>query len=709
MNPNSLRRLWRLSQKELKETSRDRRTIITLLMMPLLVYPLLSMAMNRYLLTSDAETVPYKIGVTNQADAVWVQQVMESPDSLPPDAVLKSAGGEMAEFELFDTSDTTDGKPMDAPESILQRRVDVAIESTGDPGTYRLYAFRGDVRGQNARRILVERLKWYQMSRLARAAPQVQLPKLEIVDEGEPDNEPILATIVPLVLVLMTITGAVYPAIDLTAGERERGTMEALMASPVSRFQVLLAKYFAVIVIAMLTAIANLAAMFTTLWLGGLLPLLTGGDAFPWLQVLQILGLLILFSGFFSAVLLSLTSFARSFKEAQAYLIPVMLLSLAPGMLSLLPGIRLAGPLAIAPLINIVMLAREVLSGSANPAAATMAVISTIGYAAAALSIASHLFGSDAVTRTSDQSIASLLKRPRRSAAIPTPQTTAMVVALLVPIYFVISNVLTKYLGTLKSMMLGDLDDLPLEAAVQLQTRAMVLSAVSLVLVFGLIPLAATWIGRSRIKTTYRLHRPAILAVVGAAVVGLGAWAIAHEAFVIADAVGIGGLSEKRIEETKKLLEAWEVVPLWLLLGTLAVAPAVIEELCFRGFLFSSMLRVLSPARTILLTSFLFGLFHVLTGSALLVERFIPTFLLGLVLGTIAYRSGSVLPGIVMHFIHNGLLETIGHYHKRLDFLGADFDNQTHLPVMWIVIATGIAVVGMILVFQSRSATKEGG
>lgn len=704
MNPNSLRRLWRLSQKELKETSRDRRTIITLLMMPLLVYPLLSMAMNRYLLTSDAETVPYKIGVTNQADGFWIQQVMESPDSTPPDAVLKSAGGKMADFELYDTSDTTDGKPLDARESVLQRRVDVAIESTGDPDSYRLFAFRGDVRGQSARRILVERLKWYQMSQLARAAPQVQLPKLEIVDEGEPDDEPILATIVPLVLVLMTITGAVYPAIDLTAGERERGTMEALMASPVPRFQVLLAKYFAVIVIAMLTAIANLAAMFTTLWLAGLLPLLTGSDAFPWLQVLQIFGLLILFSGFFSAVLLSLTSFARSFKEAQAYLIPVMLLSLAPGMLSLLPGIRLAGPLAIAPLINIVMLAREVLSGSANPAAATIAVISTVGYAAAALSIASHLFGSDAVTRTSDQSIASLLKRPKRSTATATPQTAAMVVALLVPIYFVISNVLTKYLGTLKSMMLGNLDDLPLEAAVQLQTRAMVLSAVSLVLVFGLIPLAATWIGRSRIITTYRLHRPAILAVVGAAVVGLGAWAIAHEAFVIADAVGIGGLSEQRIQETKKLLEAWEVVPLWLLLATLAVAPAVIEELCFRGFLFSSILRVLSPARTILLTSFLFGLFHVLTGSALLVERFIPTFLLGLVLGTIAYRSGSVLPGIVMHFIHNGLLETIGHYHKQLDFLGADFDNQTHLPVLWIVVATSVAVVGMVLVFQSRPA-----
>ena len=698
-------RLWRLSHKELKETSRDRRTIITLLMMPLLVYPLLSMAMNRYLLTSESETVPYKIGAENSEDAQWVQSILESPDSTPPDEVLKSAGGELAEFELFDTSDAVDGNPVTAADSILRGTIDVGVASEGDPRQVQLYAFRGDMRSQAARRILVERFKWYELTQLKKSAANGDvagnkvLPKIQIIDEGEVQNEPILATIVPLVLVLMTITGAVYPAIDLTAGERERGTMEALMASPVPRFQVLLAKYFAVVVIAMLTAVANLAAMFTTLWLGGLLPLLTGSDVFPWLQVLQILGLLVLFSGFFSAVLLSLTSFARSFKEAQAYLIPVMLLSLAPGMLSLLPGVRLSGPLAIAPLINIVMLAREVLSGTVVPAAAAVAVISTVGYAAAALSIAAHLFGSDAVTRTSDQSFASLLKRPSRWTLVPTPQTAAMVLALLVPIYFVCSNLLMKYLSNMKSVMQGGLDDLSLDSAVALQTRSMWLSATTLVLVFGLIPLAATWLGRSRLLTTYRLARPALMAVIGAVVVGLGAWAIAHEAFVIADAMGIGGLSEKRIADTQKMLKAWQVVPPWVLLLTLAVTPAVIEELCFRGFLFSALRRVLSPLRTIVLTSFLFGLFHVLTGNALLVERFVPTFFLGLILGTIAYRTGSVIPGMAMHFVHNGLLEMVGHYHKQLEFLGADFDNQTHLPPLWIGIATTIAVVGMAIVW----------
>ena len=79
-----------------------------------------------------------------------------------------------------------------------------------------------------------------------------------------------LAALIPLVLVLMTVTGAVYPAIDLTAGERERGTLEMLIAAPVPRLGLLLAKYAAVLTVALLTALVNLAAMTITVHSTGL-------------------------------------------------------------------------------------------------------------------------------------------------------------------------------------------------------------------------------------------------------------------------------------------------------------------------------------------------------------------------------------------------------------------------------------------------------
>ena len=109
----------------------------------------------------------------------------------------------------------------------------------------------------------------------------------------------------------MTITGAVYPAIDLTAGERERGTLEALMAAPVPRLGLLIAKYIAVMAVALLTATANLLAMSVTLLSTGLGPLVFGEGGLSVLLIVQVLGLLVLFAAFFSAILLAITSFAQ--------------------------------------------------------------------------------------------------------------------------------------------------------------------------------------------------------------------------------------------------------------------------------------------------------------------------------------------------------------------------------------------------------------
>ena len=687
-------RIVRLCQKELRETVRDRRTIMTLFLMPLLLYPLLSMALNRFLLSSGASASnEYTIGVETQREGELLRAYLDDPQSKPPIPILKSSGGELAEFKILLT------EPITAVDALKQNSIDVAANVEFLPTPKVIFtAYRGDATSLAARRVLVERMQWLKSQYAQKVAEALsndyRAPiQVAVNDAGAVKEVPLLATIVPLVLVLMTITGAVYPAIDLTAGERERGTMESLMASPVPRFYVLFAKYVAVVIVALLTAMINLLAMFTTLWASGMLPMLTGGESFPWITVLQILGLLILFSGFFSAVLLSLTSFAKSFKEAQAYLIPVMLLAITPGMLSLMPGVSLSGALAIAPLISIVLLARDLLSGSFEPAAALAAVLSTIAYAFAALAIASRLFGSDAVTRTSEQSIATLFHRPKRSRPIPSIQAATLMLALLVPIYFIASNGLMRFLTQFR-------DNLSMSSQFWL-------NALTLFLTFGCVPWFACYLGRNNFRLTFRLHRPTVVTLIGAILMGLGAWAIAHESFVIAQSLGIGGLSEKRIEETLGQLENWKKVSPFVLLATFAVAPAIIEELCFRGFLFSSLSKVMSPGRVIVITAVIFGLFHVLTGNALLIERFVPTTLLGLILGWVAYRSGSVIPGMVMHFVHNGLLELVGYYHDTFDFFGSELDDQAHLPLLWLAATAGMLIVGAAIVWMGSSSVRN--
>ncbi len=134
-------------------------------------------------------------------------------------------------------------------------------------------------------------------------------PRPVVLEKSGSDGLISLAALVPLILILMTITGAVYPAIDLTAGERERGTLEILVATPVPRFELLTAKYLSVLSVAILTALVNLVCMAITLSWSGMAATVFGGVGISLELLVQVLALLLLFAAFFSAVLLCLTSF----------------------------------------------------------------------------------------------------------------------------------------------------------------------------------------------------------------------------------------------------------------------------------------------------------------------------------------------------------------------------------------------------------------
>src|SRR5262249_46331319 len=153
------------------------------------------------------------------------------------------------------------------------------------------------------------------------------------------------------------------------------------------------------VTVAVLTALINLVMMTLTVMLSGLSGLAPRlfGEGLSLLTIVQLFGLLLLFATFFSAVLLMLTSFARSFKEAQAYLIPLMLVSLAPGLIGMLPGLKLEGMLTVAPLVNIVLLGRDSLEGNGSWAPAVIVIASTFLYALAAIAGAARTFGAESV------------------------------------------------------------------------------------------------------------------------------------------------------------------------------------------------------------------------------------------------------------------------------------------------------------------------
>jgi sodium transport system permease protein len=685
----ALGRVFRLTRKELSEILRDRRTIVTLVAMPLLLYPLMSVAFQQFFLanrTSESITPEYRIGFETKealglfeyhlelAKRAYAERSAKEPvkDAAPQPRV----GGYLEPREKLD-------QLLRANE--IDLRIEIGKLPTFQNGPHDFLAecdvhyLPGSATAREALAYLESRFAALNEKHLAArlnwkgAEPVALLTLKRLPGPAEPGAGRMvsLAALVPLILILMTITGAVYPAIDLTAGERERGTLEILVAAPVSRFELLTAKYFSVVAVAVLTALVNLVCMVLTLRFSGLGRALFGDEGLSPGMVAQVLALLLLFAAFFSAVLLSLTSFARSFKEAQAYLIPLMLASMTPGALAMMPGLKLQGLLAIVPLVNIVLLARDLFEHQVDPATATVAVLTTLMYALAALSLAARVFGAESVLYSEQSSWADLLRRPDEPQAEASIPSALWCLALMAPLHFALVAVLQS-LGAL---------DVVVGFALMLAVNA---------LLFGAWPAFVAWLGRVDWRSGFGFNPPPLVSLLSAAILGASLWPL-ELGFLEWMRQGVDSSHEHLEAVAGQLRQTRERLGWGILLAV--IVPAVLEEWFFRGLLFNALRKRCQAMVTIGVSALLFGLTHVVTHIALGPERFLPSTLLGVVLGWVCWRSGSVWPSTLMHVAHNTLLLVVG-----MSAAG----QQSTVPPLWIAAGAAGAVVGAGLLFLAK-------
>ncbi len=713
-----LARLGRLVRKELSEILRDRRTIVTLLLMPLLLYPLLSLAFQQFFLAGVARerVTEYRIGVPEgfagrriishlrrplDLRAAWLASIVAHAGAPGPGSLLAGARGTM--FWLVPQPPPLAADPArptaraqlkvgvysedDLKRAVHDNEVDVGIRMLAAdptpglfgerPQAWQLLYLRDSARSREVlahieRECAIANVL-YARARLpaSRVASVVHLAVLPL-GESEAPAPLSLAALIPLILILMTITGAVYPAIDLTAGERERGTLEILVAAPVPRLALLFAKYVSVVTVAILTATVNLVSMTVTLELSGLGDVLfEGGLTVP--VIAQVFGVLLLFAAFFSAVLLVLTSFARSFKEAQAYLIPLMLAALAPGVMGMMPGLRLTGLYAVTPLLNVVLLARDLFEGRVELGTAALVVLSTGVYALAAVALAARIFGSEGVLYNEQSGWSDMFRRPREPRPVGTVASALLCLALLFPTWFGLASLLAHA---------------PNEARPVLQ-------ALGTVALFGLVPLLLAAWGRVEVRSAFRLRAPAWASFAGAGILGLGLCPLLYGLLVLLRRAGLTFVGAEQEETLRQAVGAWREIPAGLVVGSVALAGAT-EELFFRGYLFSALRAASGAAAAVFGSALLFGLFHFPSAF----DRLLPSTLMGVVLGWVCLRTGSVLPGMALHACYNGLFVWLAYYPPGGDAAG-------NLPAEWLGGALAAAAVGAGLILAARRRDGE--
>jgi sodium transport system permease protein len=259
-------------------------------------------------------------------------------------------------------------------------------------GADRLQKFFTDYRG----RVIQERLQARQLP--ARLAAPFSIEQKNVAPP-EKVGGALIGGLVPYFVILLCLTGAMYPAIDLTAGEKERGTIETILCSPVSRVHLVLGKFFMVLTASLFTGLLAILSMGMTFAAGKKileslepvndwgLSLAIGAKAVIWV-FLMIVPLAVLLS----AALLAIALFAKSYKEAQSYLSPLTVFVILPAVVSVLPGVELNAALALIPVLNTSLISKEIVAGTYHWNYIALIFASSCVYAAAALAVAIRLF-----------------------------------------------------------------------------------------------------------------------------------------------------------------------------------------------------------------------------------------------------------------------------------------------------------------------------
>jgi sodium transport system permease protein len=383
-------------RKELREALRDRRTLISSLLVPLLLFPLLTAGLGAAisaLLGKAKEEIP-KVMIIGGEDS---PQLLEDLRNLKKIEIVPLVTNWKEQIVNKDIRAAV-GVPTGFQADLAQQK----------PVTLTIYNYNGDLKSSLATSVIQEHLESFRSnivkeSLSAKNVPESVLRPFSVQEQNVAPPEKVggaaFGGVIGYMVILLCMTGCMYPAMDLTAGEKERGTMETILSSPISRTHLVLGKFFLVLTTSLVTAALSVTSMGVSFWVLERLHAFdkAGSDAaqlqlsIGMKQVLSIFIMVLPLAVLFSAGVMTVSLFAKSYKEAQSYITPLMFLVIIPAVCAMLP-IDLNARLALVPILNASLLCKELVVNTYHWNYIAIIFLSTCVYAAVALFLAVKMF-----------------------------------------------------------------------------------------------------------------------------------------------------------------------------------------------------------------------------------------------------------------------------------------------------------------------------
>lgn len=395
--------MWLIFKKEFTELLRDKKTIMFMIVLPVLLFPLIigvtvfftSMAVDK------AENKVLNFAVVGKQYAPDLYQAMVNETDKFKEIELP----ENADYATLINEETVDFVleiPATFNADILQSGQHTLMLYLNDAGLNKVRSRVGEIVDTFSEQYQVAAFNQLGMNELQKNAllQPVVIERENIADEREVWGER-LGGMLPYFIFFLCLQGAMAPASDLGAGEKERGTLETLLISPIERYKLVLGKFLTIGAAGVICALITVTSM--AVW--GVL--IAQGMAIEFVtEIMAMVGIadfvliflmLIPVVAIFAAVLLSLSIYARSFKEAQSYMGALMMVVIFPVLIAMMPGVELKGGWIWVPLTNVALAMKELLKGTMDYFALFGIFASTLAIALALLAFCVYWFNKEKV------------------------------------------------------------------------------------------------------------------------------------------------------------------------------------------------------------------------------------------------------------------------------------------------------------------------
>jgi sodium transport system permease protein len=393
-------------RKEMKDILRDRRTLLSMVLIPILLMPLMMIGFGSFM-QNRIESIKAKrskiawIGVGGASaihdslKAMSDVDFIELADTTAALPMLKAKDIDVVVL-VPDGFDVQLGKLIDSDTSVKAPNIMVWSDQTREKSNFAAEKVTNVTEGFRADLVLKSLTNHGLRPEMVKPFTYQRLN----IATKEDMSRFLAGSFLPYVIILMIMTGAMSPAIDLTAGEKERGTLETLLVSGVERSDIVLGKFLTVFSAAVVTATLSLTSMMVSFSLAAKSSSMIARElqfSLDFNGVLLMIMAMIPLAIILSSLLMTIALFAKSYREAQTYISPLMILVILPAMASLIPDTEISYRMAMIPILNVSLMLKQAMMGSVDITALIITMSVNIILAVVCFSLTLRMFRRESV------------------------------------------------------------------------------------------------------------------------------------------------------------------------------------------------------------------------------------------------------------------------------------------------------------------------